>query len=401
MRIIKSLLPILVLLVLSLFAYRSYSQLPHVLLGAIVFLPVLLSVVALGLSVYFSRSHIFFYVLLIMTVNIILGLELAGPRTAYALMSAFVPFLLVSLSLLPDRGLLTMRSLPSHLLIVTVLMFSLLMIRMEPQWLSSMLFTEWLPQRYFDWTGQSQTVLFTSVVSVLVMMIIYAVRPSTSNVAGLGILLVLIVQMHFGATDASLNVFSIFALLMSLYAILQESWRMAYLDELTELPARRALRERLQKVGGTYTIAMLDVDHFKKFNDTYGHDTGDAVLRMIAAKMRKVTGGGTPYRYGGEEFTVVFNGKDSEDATAHLEDLRELIADTAFVVNRRSRRNSDNTGKARAGRKKSSGSKTVQVTVSIGVADSAQDAGTPWEIVKQADKALYRAKQRGRNRVST
>ena len=296
MRIVKSLLPTLVLLVLSFFAYRSYPQLPPVLLAAIVFLPVLLSIVAFGLSVYFSRSHIFFYVLLIAAVNIILGLELAGPRTAYTLMSGFVPLLLVSLSLLPDRGLLTLRSLPSHLLIVTVLLFSLLMVRMEPQWLSSMLFTEWLPQRYFDWTGQPQTVVFLSVVAVLVMMITYAVRPSTSNVAGLGILLVLIVQMHSGATDASLNVFSIFALLMSLYAILQESWRMAYLDELTELPARRALRERLQKVGGTYTVAMLDVDHFKKFNDTYGHDTGDAVLRMIAAKMRKVTGGGSPYR---------------------------------------------------------------------------------------------------------
>jgi diguanylate cyclase (GGDEF)-like protein len=400
MRIVKSLLPILVLLVLSLFAYRSYPQLSPVLLAAIVFLPVLLSIVALGLSVYFSRSHVFFYVLLIMAVNVILGLELAGSRTAYSLMSGFVPLLLVSLSLLPDRGLLTMRSMPSHLLIVTVLLFSLLMVRMEPQWLSSILFTEWLPARYFDWTGQSQTVLFISVVSVLVMMITYAVRPSTSNVAGLGILIVLIVQMHFGATDASLHVFSITALLMSLYAILQESWRMAYIDELTELPARRALRERLQKVGGIYTVAMLDVDHFKRFNDTYGHDTGDAVLRMIAARMRKVTGGGTPYRYGGEEFTVVFSGKDSEDATAHLEGLRELIADTAFVVNRRSRRNSDNTSKLSAGRKKPNGSKTVQVTVSIGVADSAQDGGTPWEVVKRADKALYRAKQKGRNRVS-
>ena len=175
---------------------------------------------------------------------------------------------------------------------------------------------------------------------------------------------------------------------------------MAYLDELTELPARRALRERLQKVGGTYTVAMLDVDNFKKFNDTYGHDTGDAVLRMIAARMRKVTGGGTPYRYGGEEFTVVFNGKGSEDATAHLEDLRELIAGTAFVVNRRSRRSSDNTDKVSMGRKKPNSNKTVQVTVSIGVADSAQDGGTPLEVVKRADKALYRAKQKGRNRVS-
>jgi len=173
MRIVQSLLPILVLLVLSLFAYRSYPQLSPVLLAAIVFLPVLLSIVALGLSVYFSRSHVFFYVLLIMAVNVILGLELAGSRTAYSLMSGFVPLLLVSLSLLPDRGLLTMRSMPSHLLIVTVLLFSLLMVRMEPHWLSSILFTEWLPPRYFDWTGQSQTVLFISVVSVVVMLITY------------------------------------------------------------------------------------------------------------------------------------------------------------------------------------------------------------------------------------
>ena len=392
MKILKSLLPVLVLLLLSIFAYRSYTQLPHVLLTAIVFLPVLLSIVAFSLSVYFSRSHIFFYVLLISAVNLLLGLELVEARTGYALMSGFVPLLLVLLSILPDRGLLTLKSLPSHVLIILSLLFSLAIVYMEPRWASVALFTDWLPARYFDWTTQSQTTLYISFASVLAMMVICAVRPVTTNVAGLGVLLMLIVQLHFGATDSSLNVFSIFALLVCLYAILQESWRMAYLDELTELPARRALRERLQKVGGTYTVAMLDVDHFKKFNDTYGHDTGDAVLRMIAARMRKVTGGGTPYRYGGEEFTVVFNGKDSDTALTHLEGLRELIAETPFVVNRRSRRRSDS-----GGRKKPDGSKAVQVTVSIGMADSSQGGLASWDILKQADKALYRAKKKGRN----
>ena len=224
------------------------------------------------------------------------------------------------------------------------------------------------------------------------MFVLYFLRPSPHMSAGLGVLIMLIAQLHFGYSDSSLNVFSSTALLMCLYAVLQESWRMAYLDELTELPARRALREKFQKMGGTYTVAMLDVDHFKKFNDTYGHDTGDAVLRMIATKMNRVTGGGSSYRYGGEEFSIIFNGKDSETAKPHLEELRETIANTPFIINRASRRKSDN----RSRQKKK---KAVKVTVSIGVADSKSDISSPWEVLKLSDKALYRAKAKGRNRV--
>ena len=210
--------------------------------------------------------------------------------------------------------------------------------------------------------------------------------------AGLGVLILLIAQMHSGDASASLNVFSTAALLMCLYAVTQESWRMAYLDELTGLPARRALREKFQQMNGLYTVAMLDVDHFKKFNDTYGHDTGDAVLQMIAAKTNNVTGGGRSYRYGGEEFSIVFRGKNSADARQHLETLRETIANTRFVINRGSRRKSDKRAKLK-------NNKAVTVTVSIGVADSNASISSPWEVLKLADKALYRAKQKGRNCV--
>ena len=169
---------------------------------------------------------------------------------------------------------------------------------------------------------------------------------------------------------------------------------MAYLDELTELPGRRALREKLQKIGGSYAVAMLDVDHFKKFNDNYGHDAGDAVLRMIAAHLKKVTGSGSAFRYGGEEFTIVFSGKSAEEAIPHLDTLRESIANTPFVINRANRRN--NAGKLN---KKTDRRRTVQVTVSAGVSDSEGSGGSPWDILKQADKALYRAKKKGRNCV--
>lgn len=168
---------------------------------------------------------------------------------------------------------------------------------------------------------------------------------------------------------------------------------MAYLDELTGLPGRRSLSEKFRKISGLYTVAMLDVDHFKKFNDTYGHDAGDAVLRMIAAKMSKVSGGGQSYRYGGEEFSIVFTGKKSQETVRHLEALREEIASKPFIIRRAGRRNNRTPVKPVK-------NNSVKVTVSIGFADSGGNKTSPWDVLKQSDKALYRAKGKGRNCVS-
>lgn len=392
MRTIKNLIPILILIALSIYSYQKYDQLPQAILNGIIFLPIMLAVLVISLAIHFNRSSVFFYVVLAAIANIALGLELAATELSYSLLSGFIPLLLLVLTVLPDRGIISIRALPAYLILASAIVFSIIITNISPEWLTHIMLSDWLPARYFDWTQQTQSVLFISIIAFMSMLVLYFLQPSPHMSAGLGVLIMLVVQLHLGDADRSLNVFSTSALLMCLYAVLQESWRMAYLDELTELPARRALREKFQKMGGAYTVAMLDVDHFKKFNDTYGHDTGDAVLRMIATKMNRVTGGGTSYRYGGEEFSVVFNGKKAEDAKPHLEKLRETIADTPFIINRASRRKGD-----KKFRKKKN--KAVKVTVSIGVADSLNDASSPWDVLKLSDKALYRAKAKGRNRV--
>jgi len=394
MRSIKNLIPILILIALSIYSYQRYDQLPQAILNGIIFLPIVLAVLVISLSIHFNRSSVFFYVVLVATAHIVLGTELAETKLSYALLSGFLPLMLLVLTVLPDRGIISIRAIPAYATLAVAVIFSITMSTMSPEWITHLLLTDWLPARYFDWTQQTQSVLFISITVFMAMLVLYFLQPSPHMSAGLGVLIMLIVQLHLGDADSSLNVFSTSALLMCLYAVLQESWRMAYLDELTELPARRALREKFQKIGGTYTVAMLDVDHFKKFNDTYGHDTGDAVLRMIATKLNKVTGGGTSYRYGGEEFSVVFNGKNTEDAKPHLETLRESIANTPFIINRASRRKSDKKFKNRK-------NKSVKVTVSIGVADSKSNASSPWDVLKFSDKALYRAKAKGRNCVCT
>src|SRR5207253_9119178 len=112
-----------------------------------------------------------------------------------------------------------------------------------------------------------------------------------------------------------------------------ETWHgMAYDDELTGLPARRALNEALARLRGVYTVAMIDIDHFKRFNDEHGHDIGDQLLRMVGARLADIGGGGRAFRYGGEEFAVLFQGKDVSEAGIPLEALRRTIEAAPFTL---------------------------------------------------------------------
>ncbi len=176
----------------------------------------------------------------------------------------------------------------------------------------------------------------------------------------------------------------------------EASFSMAYLDELTGLPGRRSLNDTLINLGKKYAIAMIDVDHFKKFNDTYGHKTGDQVLKMIASKLERMSGGARTFRYGGEEFTAIFPGKEAEESITYAEDFRQAIEDTPFIVRGKDRRRGK---KDQRGSGNASDQEEVQVTVSIGLASPDEDLTDPEKVLKAADKYLYKAKQGGRNRV--
>src|SRR5215469_5559482 len=195
-------------------------------------------------------------------------------------------------------------------------------------------------------------------------------------------------------------------------SIVENSYLLAYHDELTTLPSRRAFNDALLRLKDPYSIAVVDIDHFKRFNDTYGHDTGDQVLRLVAARLASVTGGGEAYRCGGEEFMILFPGKDAGDVVGHLEDLRRKIETSEFHVRGHDRRQAargpdrrHESARARAGKghiirqlAEEKSNDALSVTVSIGVATSTESSDTE-SVLKAADKALYRAKENGRNRV--
>ncbi|NIO04088.1 MAG: diguanylate cyclase [Proteobacteria bacterium] len=185
--------------------------------------------------------------------------------------------------------------------------------------------------------------------------------------------------------------FSALFLLGGLYGL---TWRRAYLDELTGIPGRRAFEDSLRRLGRHYAIAMVDVDHFKQFNDRYGHQVGDQILRFVAAHLKKISFG-LLFRYGGEEFALIMPGRRAQKMIPLLEGLRHSIESSKFTIRGKNRP----THRPRRKEKTSGGKEKVGVTVSIGAARKSPFHSTPEAVVKAADEALYRAKQMGRNRV--
>jgi diguanylate cyclase (GGDEF)-like protein len=147
-----------------------------------------------------------------------------------------------------------------------------------------------------------------------------------------------------------------------------------YLQEMLDREIRRAIRSE-QHLG----VLMLDLDHFKKFNDTYGHEAGDAVLRETASFLvRSIRVEDFVCRYGGEEFVVVLPTADLRAAEARAERIRSKLRDLVVMHDGRS---------------------LGVITVSVGVAALPDHGMSEKELLQAADAALYRAKRGGRDRV--
>ena len=295
--------------------------------------------------------------------------------------SVATPLVLTALALGGERGAMTplgaLRSIMTATLVGSVVGLARVEARPWRAWLT------WAPEGWAVLLPLELPALIAHVAAVVVLLI--ARWRGWGNLIGgfLGAVGASALTFMVAAEPHRAAVYLTAAALLLTVAVLQESYGMAFLDELTRLPGRRALNEEMLKLGRRYSLAMLDVDHFKKFNDTYGHDVGDDVLKMVAEQMRKVGGGGQAFRYGGEEFTILFRGRSVDDAEEHLEAVRAAIEGASLSV--------------RKGRSKRA--KSVSVTISIGVAQRSAKYKTPEDVMKAADKALYRAKKKGRNQI--
>src|SRR6266576_3109356 len=317
---------------------------------------------ALLLGWRFNRSRLVFTIALLGLAEYLLlgGVDTQRDRVFFHAMTFLLPINLALVALLPERGTLT-------------------------------------PAGLLRWIMLGLQVMLVAFLAIAVLLALAAWREPQSPVRGYFYALIAVfAALSWPAAGPGQETWLATAGLILVVAVIEASYMMAYRDGLTELPSRRALNEALPRISGQFSVAMVDVDHFKRFNDTYGHDAGDHVLRLVAARLAQAPGGGTAYRYGGEEFALIFPGKGQDECVPHLEELRETVETSHFTMRRRFRpRNKPKNDKSRKSRQ------AITITVSIGVAERNHRNASPDQVVQAADKALYRAKEAGRNRVST
>lgn len=166
-----------------------------------------------------------------------------------------------------------------------------------------------------------------------------------------------------------------------------QQYKLATTDGLTELYNHRYFQEQMQmavthseRYKSPFSLIIIDIDFFKKFNDNFGHQSGDAVLKQVAQELkRNVRASDIVCRYGGEEMSIILPNTGNEEAVGIANKLCTLIASKTFKLS--------------AGRESN-------VTISLGVSTYGNDGKTSTELIEAADKRLYNAKENGRNRVN-
>lgn len=363
-------------------------------------------VIALGLavSIAFQRGRALFALLTLAAAQLARHLYLqagsppASAYTAFAALCVFVPFNLAALSALRERGIFDLHGVQRAGILLAQLAVCAWLLRWGKSGFASVVYVTIIETRVFASSPVPQLGLLAIALALALSLVAWLYRRTALDLALAGAILAFALAANSVTTPNGFEMFIAAGALIVTAGVMQDTFRMAFRDELTGLPSRRALNERLARLPRRYAVAMIDVDRFKGLNDRFGHDVGDQVLRLVATRLARVGGGGTVYRYGGEEFTVLFPGKLADEALPHLEVLRRHIADYKLSL-----RDPERVEEPRAGRKRRGAGpagRPVSVTISIGVADRQDRSTGAEEVIQAADQALYRAKNRGRNQVS-
>ncbi len=317
-------------------------------------------------------------------------------RIIFNTVALLLPLDLAALSWLAERGLLTARGRVKLGVIALQLLGAALLSRPEFATVGAALDHTLVEANLLRSLALPQPALLAFALAFLLAAIRFTLHPTALESGSVWALVAAFLALSAGPVGLVSTIYLTTAGLIVVVSLVETSHGMAYGDDLTGLPGRRALNEALHKLGDRYAIAMVDIDHFKRFNDEHGHDVGDQLLRMVGSRLANVSGGGKAFRYGGEEFAVIFPGRSVGEAAPHLETLRATIEASAFTVRGR-RRPRKTPQKPRA----STGFRKVFVTVSIGAAEADRRDSTPDRVIEAADAALYRAKRAGRNRLCT
>ena len=323
-RVFYSLLIPLIIFSAGLWLIYSDDILPEIVIPILVYLPFVSAVILLLISHQFNLFRLFTLSCLMILWYFLTDFQDTDSQILSNAQQSWLfwllPLTLILLSWLPERGIFTLYGLMGWLLLGGLVFATYFA-------LDTALYRQVLSANMPINGGKAWLTVIVIGLSCAHQIVRLWLRDSVLD----GVLLFIIICLgwyYLFPAEKALGLIILHNLIQILiiWGLIKHSHDMAYRDELTGLPGRRALNEWLKAPGRRYVIAMLDIDHFKKFNDRHGHDVGDDVLKVVASRLARVAGGGKAFRYGGEEFTIIFPGKEIHECTPYLEAVREDIA---------------------------------------------------------------------------
>lgn len=387
----------------------SGLSLPPSLSGLSQVLPWTLMLAGVAMAVWYNRGRIFISSASLLAafsgygIALTFGNSSIAARAVYAAMTILVPVNVAAGMLLPEPGVFHHFNYRGLMMAIAEIAIVAWIASAGRNALSGLAWTTTLDH----WLLKSPPMPIAGRIALLAALIvsILRARPATKDeavrpiaVSAPAMLAAFFLACEWATAPTAFNAFMSAAATMLLAGLLQESHRLAFRDELTGLRSRRAIEERLPGLGPSFVVAMVDVDHFKKFNDTHGHAIGDQVLKLVAARLDEAGGGALAYRYGGEEFAVIFPDQNIEAALPHAEAIRAAVENYEMAIRGPDRPRNEHTGSVM--RESRAPTQYLSVTVSIGLAARSSVDVPAHAVLRDADAALYRAKGAGRNRVS-
>lgn len=363
------------------------------------------AIVVLALGVFLgwhhSRSRIVFALVLLGVSDATLWWlarheALAGDlgRTIVGALAVLLPLNLAAYCALPERALPTARGLARLLPILVQIAAVGLMARVGVPALTARLDHRWLDGDWTHWTTIPQFGIAAFAGAILFVAVRYILQRDPIAVGFLWALFSAFLALHGISRGWDPTGFFVTGGWILIGSLLEATCRWATHDRVTELPEREALNGILHRLGSPHFLALVRVDHFARIQDVFGREVADQVLRMVAAQLRRAPGE-MVFRYGKDEFAVLFDRMPAEQAIPHLEHVRRMIASYGFVVRGKGRRRIEPAVAASP-----AGPRVVlNITVSIGAAERESHKMRPRHVIREAHQALRHAIEGGRNQV--
>ncbi len=359
----------------------------------IMVLPYVVAILALFMGFWYQNSNSFYLVCFLVFSYAFLNIAASKPPMIYnavAFISILLPINALWLGFSKERGVVSSYGRNKAMII----MVQIIWIFISMMGKSSVPVTEGITQPVIS-PSVLNIILF--VLSICILLANYILKNHYLSLTFVAILLTSYIALHFAHRILIIAVFITAIFIIIIMALMDMSYSLAFYDTLTGVLSRRALDQEFLKLRNKYAIAMVDLDHFKQINDKYGHDIGDEVLKMVASDLNTTSGRGKVFRYGGEEFVVLFADMSYNEIMYKLERIRKAIERRPFILRADDRPKKKQDAPSNSSAK---GKGTIRVTVSIGVAQKNELLKTSHDVIRKADEALYRSKNNGRNCVT-